>query len=105
MSKMPECKSCGNYIHHGYVLCEKCSERDNDTIISLTKQIQQLEAYNKKLLTENTKYASESDELVAQNERLRELLKEIHELLSLKYYDIDQRIQLILDNIEKALEE
>lgn len=24
MSKMPECKVCGDYIHHGFVICDKC---------------------------------------------------------------------------------
>lgn len=26
MSSSPECKKCGDYIHHGPVLCESCSK-------------------------------------------------------------------------------
>lgn len=28
MSSMPECKRCGNYIHHGMVICQDCFEKD-----------------------------------------------------------------------------
>ena len=24
MSSMPECKRCGNYVHHGPVICDDC---------------------------------------------------------------------------------
>ena len=24
MSSMPECKKCGDYIHHGPILCDEC---------------------------------------------------------------------------------
>ena len=40
------------------------------------EKIQQLETYNKKLLAENTKYASESNELAAENKRLLDAISE-----------------------------
>ena len=32
MSSMPECKVCGNYIHHGLVICQDCLEKHDDKI-------------------------------------------------------------------------
>jgi len=32
MSSMPECKVCGNFIHHGFVICQDCLEMHDEKI-------------------------------------------------------------------------
>jgi len=34
MSKMPECRRCGDYVYHGPCLCEQCSA-DYDEFVKL----------------------------------------------------------------------
>jgi len=75
-------------------------DKFDEQIISLTKmvkKIQQLETYNKKLLTENTKYASESNELAVENKRLNEIVRD-------QATAIAKKMGLII-KLEKALGE
>ena len=43
MSKMPECKICGLYVHHGYCVCDDCSGKLDKKIAELEARVKQLE--------------------------------------------------------------
>lgn len=43
MSSMPECQRCGNYVHHGPVICGDCMESDR----GLRKRLEQFVAYHR----------------------------------------------------------
>jgi len=46
MSSLPECQRCGNYIHHGPVICDECTKKENSLLSKYC-------TYLKRLLEDN----------------------------------------------------